>query len=126
MGSEGTSAPVGSRRVRGEREGEHRASREVGNVNPDTEITFQFGARDTDRGDGVQRTHGERRSAPNLHTFIVSLPLSDPAGPRQPSACPASDPIQTEEQMGAGPSLHGDPRGHGQQVTPSYILGARV
>uniref|UniRef100_UPI003AACD8FA circularly permutated Ras protein 1-like isoform X2 n=1 Tax=Centroberyx gerrardi TaxID=166262 RepID=UPI003AACD8FA len=35
-------------RVRGEREAGHRATREVGNVAPDTEITFQFGANEQD------------------------------------------------------------------------------
>lgn len=36
------------RGVRGEREAGHRGTREVGNVAPDTEITFQFGANETD------------------------------------------------------------------------------
>lgn len=37
-----------SRRMRGEREAGHRGMREVGNVDPDTEITFQFGANEQD------------------------------------------------------------------------------
>ncbi|CAK6964128.1 circularly permutated Ras protein 1-like isoform X1 [Scomber scombrus] len=35
-------------RVKGEREAGHKVSREVGNVDPNTEITFQFGAYDHD------------------------------------------------------------------------------
>lgn len=35
-----------SLRVRGEKESGHKVTREVGNVDPDTEITFQFGAND--------------------------------------------------------------------------------
>ncbi|XP_068160850.1 circularly permutated Ras protein 1-like [Antennarius striatus] len=34
--------------MRGEREAGHKATREVGNVGPETEITFQFGAKETD------------------------------------------------------------------------------
>ncbi|XP_040922969.1 circularly permutated Ras protein 1 isoform X2 [Toxotes jaculatrix] len=34
--------------MRGEREAGHKGTREVGNVDPDTEITFQFGANDQD------------------------------------------------------------------------------
>ncbi|KAM9715806.1 circularly permutated Ras protein 1-like isoform 1-T3 [Menidia menidia] len=37
-----------SLRVRGEREAQHKGIREVGNVNSDTEITFQFGANEND------------------------------------------------------------------------------
>lgn len=36
------------RRTRGEREAGHKGTREVGNVDPDTEITFQFGANEQD------------------------------------------------------------------------------
>lgn len=35
-------------RMKGEREAGHRGTREVGNVDPDTEITFQFGATEQD------------------------------------------------------------------------------
>ncbi|XP_041671942.1 circularly permutated Ras protein 1-like isoform X2 [Cheilinus undulatus] len=35
-------------RVRGERQSGHKGTREVGNVDPDTEITFQFGANEHD------------------------------------------------------------------------------
>ena len=38
------------RRMRGEREAGHKVIREVGNVDPNTEITFQFGADDQDTG----------------------------------------------------------------------------
>lgn len=34
--------------MRGEREAGHKGTREVGNVDPDTEITFQFGANEQD------------------------------------------------------------------------------
>lgn len=34
--------------TRGEREAGHKGTREVGNVDPDTEITFQFGANEQD------------------------------------------------------------------------------
>lgn len=44
--------PCWVRRMRGERESGHKGTREVGNVDPDTEITFQFGAND-------QSTQGE-------------------------------------------------------------------
>nr|XP_046232994.1 circularly permutated Ras protein 1-like [Scatophagus argus] len=37
-----------SLRVRGEKEAGHKGTREVGNVDPDTEITFQFGASEED------------------------------------------------------------------------------
>ncbi|XP_034564073.1 circularly permutated Ras protein 1-like [Notolabrus celidotus] len=37
-----------SLRVKGERESGHKATREVGNVDPNTEITFQFGANELD------------------------------------------------------------------------------
>lgn len=36
------------RRMKGEREAGHKGCREVGNVDPDTEITFQFGASEQD------------------------------------------------------------------------------
>lgn len=38
------------RGMRGEREAGHKVIREVGNVDPNTEITFQFGANDQDAG----------------------------------------------------------------------------
>lgn len=34
--------------MKGERESGHVVTKEVGNVDPDTEITFQFGASDQD------------------------------------------------------------------------------
>ena len=37
-----------SRRVRGEKEAGHIGTREVGNVDPKTELTFQFGANEHD------------------------------------------------------------------------------
>lgn len=43
-----------SSRVIGEREAGHKGIREVGNVDPDTEITFQFGAHEKD-------TEGEKK-----------------------------------------------------------------
>ncbi|XP_036936593.1 circularly permutated Ras protein 1-like [Acanthopagrus latus] len=50
-----------SLRMRGEREAGHKVIREVGNVDPNTEITFQFGADDQDTGVSVP-TSGSRVS----------------------------------------------------------------
>lgn len=44
-----------SRRMRGEREAGHKGTREVGNVDPYTEITFQFGANEQD-AEGEKKT----------------------------------------------------------------------
>lgn len=41
--------------MRGEREAGHKGTREVGNVDPDTEITFQFGANEQD-AEGEKKT----------------------------------------------------------------------
>lgn len=39
--------------MRGEKEGGHKGAREVGNVDPDTEITFQFAANELEaEGEG--------------------------------------------------------------------------
>lgn len=41
--------------MRGEREAGHKGMREVGNVDPHTEITFQFGANEQD-SEGEKKT----------------------------------------------------------------------
>lgn len=43
--------------MRGERESGHKGIREVGNVDPDTEITFQFGGTE-------QNAEGEKETNP--------------------------------------------------------------
>ncbi|KAM9425066.1 circularly permutated Ras protein 1-like isoform 3-T3 [Pholidichthys leucotaenia] len=48
--------------MKGEREAGHKATREVGNVNPDKEITFQFGANEQDTADFV--TPGPSQTLP--------------------------------------------------------------
>lgn len=53
----------GSRHMRGEREAGHIGTREVGNVDPETEITFQFGAIEQDVG-------GERGKSVTIHRWI--------------------------------------------------------
>ncbi|XP_034049815.1 circularly permutated Ras protein 1-like isoform X2 [Thalassophryne amazonica] len=44
-------------RVKGEREADHKGTREVGNVPPNTEITFQFGAKDAKTGVPASSSH---------------------------------------------------------------------
>uniref|UniRef100_A0A8C2X9I2 VWFA domain-containing protein n=2 Tax=Cyclopterus lumpus TaxID=8103 RepID=A0A8C2X9I2_CYCLU len=47
-------------RTRGEKEAEHKGTREVGNVDPDTEITFQFGAKEQQDKDVSAPVAGSR------------------------------------------------------------------
>ncbi|XP_029312478.1 circularly permutated Ras protein 1-like [Cottoperca gobio] len=47
-----------SLQMRGEREATHKITREVGNVDPDTEITFQFGASEEDSEVSVPASRG--------------------------------------------------------------------
>ncbi len=57
--------------MRGEREAGHKGTREVGNVDPDTEITLQFGANEQD-AEGEKSwldIHGAQRMNPN--TLVI-------------------------------------------------------
>lgn len=55
-----------SRKMRGEREAVHKGTREVGNVGPDTEITFQFGVDEQD-------ARGKRMIELANYTFLAQL-----------------------------------------------------
>lgn len=59
----------GSRRIRGERESGHKGTREVGNVDRDTEITFQFGAAEQD----AESEENLRKPATNTHNVLGAL-----------------------------------------------------
>lgn len=58
------------RRMKGEREAGHKGLREVGNVDPDTEITFQFVANELDpQGEKTTENQSERQTP----TFLSHL-----------------------------------------------------
>ncbi|XP_062415994.1 circularly permutated Ras protein 1-like [Pungitius pungitius] len=72
--------------VRGEKEAGHKGTREVGNVDPDTEITFQFGAREQDAdapatGNRVsiqlQVRYRQRKGQPMLRVITASRDVTD-------------------------------------------------